>query len=72
MLLDLAYEEDSQAIVDMNVVMTGKGNFVEIQGTAEGYPFSREELDSLLGLASKGINELIEVQKAALGTDYEL
>lgn len=69
-LLDLAYEEDSRAIVDMNVVMTGKGNFVEIQGTAEGYPFTREELNDFLNLASKGISELIAAQKKVLGEGY--
>ena len=68
-LLDLAYAEDSQAIVDMNVVMTGKGNFVEIQGTAEGYPFSQEELTSFLSLAAKGVAELIALQKKVLGLD---
>ncbi|MDD2401821.1 MAG: ribonuclease PH [Clostridia bacterium] len=70
-LLDLAYEEDSQAIVDMNVVMTGKGNFVEIQGTAEGYPFSRDELNAFLDLGAQGVHELIELQKNVLGLSYE-
>lgn len=70
LLLDLCYEEDSQAIVDMNVVMTDKNEFVEIQGTAEGYPFSREELDSLLELAKTGIKQLIDVQREALGEEY--
>ncbi|MHB1653491.1 MAG: ribonuclease PH [Desulfitobacteriaceae bacterium] len=65
--LDLAYEEDSRAEVDMNIVMTGAGKFVEIQGTAEEIPFDREELDWFLMLAEKGIRELIEVQKVALG-----
>jgi len=65
-VLDLAYEEDSQAEVDMNVVMTGKGKFVEIQGTAEEVPFDREELDWFLLLAEKGIKELLAAQKAAL------
>ena len=69
--LDLAYTEDSQAIVDMNVVMTGAGNFVEIQGTAEGYPFTREELDSFLALAEKGIQQLIAEQKMVLGEGYD-
>lgn len=67
LILDLCYEEDSRAIVDMNVVMTGKGNFVEVQGTAEGYPFNRAELDGLLELAYSGISSLIEQQKAVLG-----
>ncbi|MGE4272024.1 MAG: ribonuclease PH [Desulfitobacterium sp.] len=65
-LLDLAYEEDSRAEVDMNVVMTGQGKFVEIQGTAEDIPFDREELNQFLELAEKGIRELIGEQKAAL------
>lgn len=65
--LDLKYEEDSAAKVDMNVVMTGSGQFVEVQGTGEEAPFSRQELDSLLGLAEKGIQEMIELQKEALG-----
>lgn len=61
--LDLDYEEDSRAEVDMNVVMTGKGKLVEIQGTAERHPFSRKEMDRLLTLAQKGISELIRLQK---------
>ncbi len=65
--LDLDYSEDSRAEVDMNVVMTGQGNFVEIQGTAEGMPFSREELDQLLDTATVGIQELIGLQKEILG-----
>ena len=64
-LLDLAYEEDSKAEVDMNVVMTGQGKFVEIQGTAEDIPFGREDLDQFLELAEKGIQELMGMQKAA-------
>jgi ribonuclease PH len=71
LILDLCYEEDARAVVDMNVVMTGKGHFVEIQGTAEGYPFDRKELDGLLELAQKGIESLIAKQKAILGTGYE-
>lgn len=71
LLLDLCYEEDSRAIVDMNIVMTGRGQFVELQGTAEGYPFSRQELDELLELGSLGIYRLIEDQKKVLGADYE-
>lgn len=62
-VLDLEYVEDSAAEVDMNIVMTGKGEFAEIQGTAEGNPFSRQELDELLLLAQKGIQELIAMQK---------
>lgn len=63
-MLDLAYDEDSTAEVDMNVVMTGTGRFVEVQGTAEQEPFSRSRLDTLLDLAEKGIFELIELQRA--------
>ena len=66
-MLDLAYEEDSQADVDMNVVKTGDGRFIEVQGTAEGPPFERSELDSLLGLADSGIQQLIEIQKSIVG-----
>ncbi len=62
-LLDLAYTEDSTAEVDMNVVMTGSGRFVEVQGTAEGLPFSRGELDDLLGLAEAGIGEIVALQE---------
>jgi ribonuclease PH len=64
--LDLDYSEDVRAEVDMNVVMTGAGRFVEVQGTAEGNPFSREELDELLALAEKGITEIFELQRATL------
>lgn len=67
--LDLNYEEDSKAKVDMNVVMTGAGKFVEIQGTGEDAPFTRSELDELLGLAESGIQSMIERQEAALGPD---
>ncbi|MDD2373478.1 MAG: ribonuclease PH [Syntrophomonadaceae bacterium] len=66
-LLDLEYVEDSSADVDMNVVMTGRGDFVEIQGTGEKSVFSRQDLDVLLGLAQKGIEELIALQKNILG-----
>lgn len=66
-MLDLNYEEDSKAKVDMNVVMTGTGKFVEVQGTGEEAPFTREELNSLLELAEAGIYGLIEKQKEALG-----
>ena len=65
-LLDLCYDEDKNAAVDFNVVMTGNGEFVDIQGTAEGKPFSREEIDYLLGLASKGISELLVKQQETL------
>jgi ribonuclease PH len=66
-VLDLDYAEDSASGCDMNVVMTGAGRFVEVQGTAEGEAFSRQELDALLGLAQKGIAELIAAQKKSLG-----
>ncbi|MCM8781371.1 MAG: ribonuclease PH [Candidatus Omnitrophica bacterium] len=66
LLLDLTYEEDSQAEVDMNVVMTGKGEFIEIQGTAERQPFDKQQMDKLLELAKKGIAELIDIQKNLL------
>jgi ribonuclease PH len=64
--LDLDYSEDVRAEVDMNVVMTGAGKFVEVQGTAEGNPFSRSELDELLALAEKGITEIFELQRDTL------
>ncbi|WP_138495954.1 ribonuclease PH [Paenibacillus pinistramenti] len=67
LLLDLNYEEDSKAKVDMNVVMTGQGKFVEVQGTGEENPFSRQELNGLLELAEKGISEAISQQREALG-----
>jgi ribonuclease PH len=65
-VLDLDYAEDSACDTDMNVVMTGSGGLVEVQGTAEGAPFSRQELDALLALAEGGIRELVVAQKAAL------
>jgi ribonuclease PH len=65
-MLDLPYVEDSRAEVDMNVVMTGAGRFVEVQGTAEGMAFTRGELDTLLGLAESGIKELSALQAAVL------
>ncbi len=65
-LLDLAYDEDSRAEVDMNVAMTESGEFVEVQGTAEGRPFSRASLDELLRLAEVGIRHLFDLQRAAL------
>ncbi|MCZ7526728.1 MAG: ribonuclease PH [Acidimicrobiia bacterium] len=64
--LDLDYSEDVRAHVDMNVVMTGEGRFVEVQGTAEGLPFSRSELDDMLNLAEDGIARIFEVQRATL------
>ncbi|WP_127998988.1 ribonuclease PH [Piscinibacter defluvii] len=66
-LLDLEYVEDSACDTDMNVVMTGAGGFVEVQGTAEGAAFTRAEMDRLLGLADQGIRQLIAAQKRALG-----
>jgi ribonuclease PH len=65
-VLDLDYGEDVAAGTDMNVVMTGSGGLVEVQGTAEGQPFSRAELDGMLELAEKGIRQLIAAQRAAL------
>jgi ribonuclease PH len=69
-LLDLTYAEDSRAQVDMNVVMTGAGRFVEVQATAESAPFSQEELDQLLGLARGGIRELLELQQDILRFNF--
>jgi ribonuclease PH len=66
-LLDLEYVEDSACDTDMNVVMTGAGHFVEVQGTAEGVAFSRREMDALLELAEKGVGELVALQRQALG-----
>jgi ribonuclease PH len=66
-VLDLDYAEDVEAETDANFVLTGAGKFVEIQGTAEQVPFSREELNALMGLAEKGIGELTAIQKTALG-----
>ncbi len=66
-LLDLAYEDDSRAEVDMNIVKTGKGRFIEVQGTAEAMPFGREALDTLLDLADHGIKQLVEKQRAIVG-----
>ncbi len=68
-LLDLEYIEDSACDTDMNVVMTGSGHFVEVQGTAEGAAFSRREMDALLELAEKGISDLVALQKKALETE---
>jgi ribonuclease PH len=64
--LDLPYEEDVRAETDMNVVMTGDGRFIEVQGTAEGQPFDRSMLDSLLELAEKGCADLTKIQQEAL------
>ena len=66
-MLDLDYVEDSACDTDMNVVMTGSGGFVEVQGTAEGAPFTRTQMDELLGLAATGIGELVAAQRRALG-----
>ena len=66
-LLDLAYDDDSRADVDMNIVKTGNGRFIEVQGTAEGSPFDRDALGTLLDLADLGIRQLIEKQKAIVG-----
>lgn len=65
-VLDLDYLEDSECDTDMNVVMTGSGGFVEVQGTAEGEPFSQQDMNAMLSLADKGIKELVAAQKAAL------
>lgn len=68
-LLDLNYEEDSTAEVDMNIIMTGSGKFVEVQGTAEAEPFSKDALSELISLASSGISELTSIQKKSLGLE---
>ena len=65
-LLDLDYNEDSSCDTDMNVVMTGAGHFVEVQGTAEGAAFSRKDMDAMLALAEKGIGELMDLQRKSL------
>ena len=67
-VLDLDYDEDSACDTDMNVVMTGDGRFVEVQGTAEGVPFGRAEMDALLDLAAQGCGQLFDLQRAALAT----
>jgi ribonuclease PH len=67
-LLDLCYEEDSRADVDMNVVMTGRGRFVEVQATAEHTPFDDAQMSALIGLARAGIGRLVDIQKTAIGT----
>jgi ribonuclease PH len=66
-LVDLAYEEDSKAEVDMNLVMTGRGRFVEVQGTAERQAFDKKDLDEFLGLGWKAIKSLVELQKELIG-----
>jgi len=66
-VLDLDYAEDANCDTDMNVVMTGSGGLVEVQGTAEGRPFTRAQMGTMLDLAERGIRELIAAQKAALG-----
>jgi ribonuclease PH len=65
-MLDLPYEEDSRAEVDMNVVMTSSGRFIEVQGTAEGMPFTKGELDEMLSLAEHGIAQLLDLQTETL------
>jgi len=70
-MLDLPYVEDAGAETDMNVVMTGSGGYVEVQGTAEGKPFSRDELESLLGLAEAGIARIVGIQRDLLATPPE-
>src|SRR5437660_4861187 len=71
-LLDLNYDEDSRAQVDMNVVCTGDARFIEVQGTAEGLPFTREQMDQLLELAKKGIAELVQLQRYAIEAGFRL
>jgi ribonuclease PH len=68
-ILDLAYDEDSRAHVDMNVFMTDAGRFVELQGTAEAAPFDRRDLDALLGMAARGIEQLFELQRSVLSPE---
>jgi ribonuclease PH len=67
-MLDLAYDEDSKADVDMNIVKTGDGRFIEVQGTAEGAPFERQALDDLMALGDKGIRELVALQQTVVGS----
>ncbi len=69
-LLDLAYDEDSQAQVDMNVVMTGSGQFVEIQASAEGRPFTGKEMQEMIAVAEVGVKQLLEAQQALLHMDF--
>ena len=68
-ILDLAYDEDSRAHVDMNVFMTDAGRFVELQGTAEAAPFDRRDLDALLGIAARGIDQLFDLQRSVLSPE---
>ena len=70
-LLDLDYSEDSVASVDMNIIMTGSKEFVEIQGTGEGYAFSKKQLDTLITLAEKGIDEIIQIEKEIIKDEVE-
>jgi ribonuclease PH len=70
LLLDLAYEEDSRAQVDMNVVMTGGGRFVEVQASAEGRPYTERELHDLIALATRGIHRLVEAQQELLHMSF--
>ena len=70
-MLDLAYDEDSRADVDMNIVKTGDGRFIEVQGTAEGAPFAREAFDELMELADRGIRQLVDVQRSVVGRILE-
>jgi ribonuclease PH len=72
LLLDLAYEEDSRAQVDMNVVMTGSGRFVEVQATAEGRPYTNQELQRLIDLAAGGIRKLTQVQQDVLHMNFSV
>ena len=65
-LLDLKYDEDSRAQVDMNIVCTSEGRFIELQGTAEGEPFTREQMDALVALGVRGIDELLEKQRVII------
>ncbi len=67
LLLDLCYEEDSKAEVDMNVIMTGAGEFIEVQGNAERKPFSKEKMDTMLDFAKKGVEELFSIQRKLVG-----
>lgn len=71
-ILDLCYEEDSSAKVDMNIIMSDKGEFIEVQGTGEESPFSKKDFMNLVDLAEKGIKDIIEIQKKALGDDWKL
>jgi len=66
-LLDLKYDEDSRAEVDMNIICTGDGRFIEVQGTAEREPFTREQMDQLFALATRGIENLIRIQQETIG-----